>query len=284
MHGIEILPYFFFVKIIKWGGDVRNDFLLLTILATVILLFCKYSFAKDNEYDEAKKIILKVFNGTHIINSNKYKIQYSLSFENCNIYYSFTIDGNITESQSCNINDLNSERVEGGNGSINIWTVNEERKVNVSSLKNKYWMLTLNYDPDRYSDNKIMVSLKKVLGKCNEEEGVSDNGTSQDMEERKNIHEISKFVAPNGIQTRQAFASIYNRNLTGQGLAHSVFSAGEDHSTLLINKIKMSEKLINGITRDQTFLSKLREIGFNKIKFCEPSIHDESNCQTFSLK
>ena len=86
------------------------------------------------------------------------------------------------------------------------------------------------------------------------------------------------------VEKRRMLADIYNKKLTDEGLAHSVFSTGDDHSTLLINKIKMSENLINGIMTDRSFLSELKKIGFKNIEFCEPSMQGGSDCQTFQVE
>jgi hypothetical protein len=255
---------------------MEADMLKLYVLLSVVIMMLlpgNYCFAQSQEYAEAKTYLLKVFNDTYINPQNNAKIRNRLNVDHCNMTFTSTIDGSVSEHQSCSMKYLNHNRIEGGKGMINIWTINEERRVTVSSLGKKYWAMTLNYDGTKYSDDKIISSLKKVISKCSKKEGVKES-------------ENKEATPPtlSGIQKREAFADIYNQNLTTKGLAHSVRSAGDGHSTLIINKIKMSEDLINGIMGDRPFLAKLRKLGFKKIEFCEPSFQGGSNCQSFSLK
>jgi hypothetical protein len=115
----------------------------------------------------------------------------------------------------------------------------------------------------------------------NKSENQQANVVSQNTNRKDNTHNPN---ALSYVDKRQMLASIYNQKLTDKGLAHSVFSAGDDHDTLLINKIRMSKELIDGIMSDRSFLSELKKIGFKKIEFCEPSFQGGSNCQTFQLK
>jgi len=259
---------------------------LLSLSMAIILLLGNYCLAQGQGYDEAKSYLLKVFNDAYVNPQNNAKIQNRFNIDNCNMTFTSTIDGSVSERQSCEMKHLDRNRVEGGTGMINIWTTNQERRVTVSSLKNKYWAMTLSYDKSKYSDNKIIASLKKVIAGC-KKEGAKESGDKTGSAKTKTVRETTeKGSNPSltGIQKREAFAAIYDQNLSSKGLAHSVRSAGDDHSTLVINKIKMSEDLINGIMRDGAFLAKLRKIGFKTIKFCEPSFQGGSNCQSFSLK
>jgi hypothetical protein len=268
---------------------LRKLYLLLSV-AIIVFLSGNYCFAQDREYTEAKTYLLKVFNSTYIIPNNNARTHNKLIIDKCDIKFSFTIDGSY-DRQSCNMKYLDHNRIERFGGSINILTTNEESRVEVSNSKYKSAVLSLHYDTNKYSEDKIISSLKKVIARCNKEEGakqaVSKTDTQQTGVVSQNTNRKSstpKSKAPSNVVKRQLIAKLYSKELSDKGLAHSVFSTGADHTTLLINKIQMSEELINGIMTDQSFLSELRKIGFKQIDFCEASPQGGINCKTFLLK
>jgi hypothetical protein len=269
-------------NLVEWRGTMYR---LCWLLLAATLLLGDRCFAQ--EFDKAKSFVLKVFNDTYVIPQNNVRIQNNLKIDNCNMTFTSIIDGSVSERQSCEIRYFDRNRVEGGAGMINIWTANEERRVTVSSLKKKYWAMNLDYDKGKYSDAKIISSLKEVIARCNKQEGTKEDGDKAGGGKAKAVQESpnkeGKTPSLTGFQKRETFAAIYDRNLASKGLAHSVRSAGDDRSTLVINKIRMTEDAINGIMRDGVFLTKLKKIGFKTIKFCEPSFQGGSDCQSFSL-
>ena len=116
---------------------------------------------------------------------------------------------------------------------------------------------------------------------------IQEQGTitgSQNINTRTNTKKAVSSNTLSQLEKRQMLAEIYNKKLIDKGLAHSVVSKGENQTTLLINKIKMTEELTNGIMTDRSFLSELKKVGFKRIEFCEPSFRGGSNCQTFQIK
>jgi hypothetical protein len=140
-----------------------------TPLSLLIVAFITISSvsgcAKDKEYYEAKKYITEVFNNSYIISTNNANIITKLEIVNCNINYSM-IAGGITESQSCSTKDLDPKRIDSSSGIINIWTVNDERRIKVSSLNTKYWALSLSYNSGLYPEKKVISNLETVITKC----------------------------------------------------------------------------------------------------------------------
>jgi len=264
----------------------------LVFLFTLITacLFANYSSADDKDYNEAKSYLLKVFNSTYIIPNNNARSRNKLTIDKCEITFSFTIDG-AYDRQSCNMKYLDGNRIERAGNSINIVTKNEEIRVQLSNSKYKSSVLSLHYETNKYSEGQIISSLKKVILNCSNGSGSKDRANETNSQQaREGSHETTrKSTGPNSktvsnIEKRQLFATLYNKNLTNHGLAHSVFSTGPDHTTLLINKIKMTEELKKGVMTDRHFISKLKKIGFKNIEFCEPSFQGGSNCQTFQVK
>ncbi|WP_306532452.1 hypothetical protein [Geobacter sp.] len=128
------------------------------------LLLSGESRAGKNE--EAKKFIKKVFNDSYIIRGNNATTKNTLTIDRCKINFVYTINGTISEKQSCNMKDLNPDDINDGGGMITIGTVNGDRKVKVSTLPNLYWALSLSYDQSKYPAEKVMSSLRTVISNC----------------------------------------------------------------------------------------------------------------------
>jgi len=138
---------------------------LLPAIVAFVVLCAAHGYAQDREYYEARKYITRVFNDSYIISSNNAKVKTRLEFTSCNINYSMTIEG-MTERQSCSVKHLDPKRIDGSSGMINIWTINDERRVKVSSLNKKYWALSLSYNSDKYPEKKVISSLSTVIRNC----------------------------------------------------------------------------------------------------------------------
>jgi hypothetical protein len=138
--------------------------LFLSVVA-VMIFFVVSVYAQDREYYEAKKHLTRVFNDSYIILDNNAKVRTTFEIKSCNINYSMTIQG-MMERQSCSVKHLDPKRIDGGSGMISIWTVNEERRVKVSSLPKKYWALSLSYNSDKYPEKTVISNLETVITKC----------------------------------------------------------------------------------------------------------------------
>ncbi len=139
--------------------------MLFLLILVVTILFDASVYAQDKEYYEAKKYVTRVFNNSYVISSNNAKVRTTLEINGCNINYSMTIQG-MTERQSCSVRHLDPKRIDSSPGMISIWTKNDERRVNVSSLNKKYWALSLSYNSDKYPEKKVISYLNTVITKC----------------------------------------------------------------------------------------------------------------------
>jgi hypothetical protein len=141
----------------------KNTMFLSAAVAVIVFVFAVN--AQDTEYHDAINYITKVFNDSYVILSNNAKVSTSFEIKDCSISYSMNIQGMI-ERQSCSIKDLDPKRIDGDSGMINIWTVNEERKVKVSSLPKKYWALSLSYNSDKYPEKTVIHNLEMIITGC----------------------------------------------------------------------------------------------------------------------
>jgi hypothetical protein len=61
---------------------------------------------------------------------------------------------------------MDPKRIDIGTGSINLWSKNEERKVKVSTLSNKYWAVSLSFNHDKFDAKKVARSLRQTIESC----------------------------------------------------------------------------------------------------------------------
>lgn len=143
------------------GAIHMRNIIFITI---AILLHTGNCFAQGSA--EARKYVQKVFNDSYTIVSNNASMKTNLSINNCNMSYKYTVAGN-PEKQSVNMKYLDLKNINAGGGSITIWTVNEERRVTVSTLPKKFWAIDLSYNSNKYTDQKkIIESLKTIISSC----------------------------------------------------------------------------------------------------------------------
>jgi len=139
---------------------------ILWMLATFVCVSAIPCHAEDKDSSEARKYIRKVFNDSYTIISNNASVRTKLAIDNCSLKYSMVIAGT-PESQFCNLKYLDLKNINGGRGSVTIGTVNDERKISISTLNDKYWSLNLSYNSDKFTDEKkIIASLKKIIASC----------------------------------------------------------------------------------------------------------------------
>ena len=71
------------------------------------------------------------------------------------------------------------------------------------------------------------------------------------------------------IQTRKAFAKIYEKNLLQRGMDAYVTTHGQDHTVLQVKFILISRPLVHQLSNDINFIKSIRAMGFNKLKMTD---------------